>query len=235
MRLGRGSGVAGLAAMRRIDAARRAASRWSARCSSLTKRDLLVVCAAEGLAFVADPSNEDPAYRRVRLRRHAEERRRAGARSAGPAAAGTPDGASGRGARGRGLRAGWPSCSRSPKRRRWRANLSALRDAAPEIVQRLVGGAVRLRRPSRSTCRWNGWKPSPTRCTRRSGRGARFAARWAARCSPSMAVGLSPSRPSRRGAEVARAPIKAELTRTVAVPLARVGARHTFAAAVHRW
>ena len=38
----------------------------------LAKRDLLAICADEGLSFVVDPSNEDTTFHRVRLRRQVE-------------------------------------------------------------------------------------------------------------------------------------------------------------------
>ena len=140
MRLGRGSGVAGLAAMRRTT--QLADDVVLVRpLLGLAKRDLLALCAAEGLAFVADPSNEDPAYRRVRLRRLAGN----------AAALGLDPPALLRLAR---RMARVDEALEAEVSRRlaelqplaapafWSANLSALRDAAPEIVQRLVGGAV---------------------------------------------------------------------------------------------
>lgn len=70
MRLGRGSGIGGLAAMRRrsilapgLILARPLLSR--------TKADLVAVCRDHGLPCVEDPSNADPAFARARLRRQA--------------------------------------------------------------------------------------------------------------------------------------------------------------------
>ena len=141
MRLGRGSGVAGLAAMRRSTPL--ASGITLVRpLLELTKRDLLVVCAAEGLAYVADPSNEDPTYHRVRLRRQTEvaaelgldaptllrlARRMARADEALEAEV------------ARRLIELQPFAEAS----RWRANLTLTPPAAPEIVQRLIGRAVR--------------------------------------------------------------------------------------------
>ena len=72
MRLGRGSGVAGLAAMRRTTPLAEDVA-LVRPLLTLAKRDLLTVCAAEALAFVVDPSNENPAYRRVRLRQQTHQ------------------------------------------------------------------------------------------------------------------------------------------------------------------
>ena len=140
MRLGRGSGVAGLAGMRRTVPLADGVA-LVRPLLDLTKRDLLAVCAAEGLAFSADPSNEDPAYRRVRLRGQAEAAAALGLdppallrlarRTARADAALEAEVA-------RSLAALQPLAEPGL----WRANLAEMPPAAAEIVQRLVGRAV---------------------------------------------------------------------------------------------
>jgi tRNA(Ile)-lysidine synthase len=66
-RLLRGSGVAGLAGMARET---RRGDLWHARpLLDLGKADLVACCEAAGQAYVRDPSNENPAYARTRMRR----------------------------------------------------------------------------------------------------------------------------------------------------------------------
>lgn len=140
MRLGRGSGVAGLAGMRRETPLGQGVA-LVRPLLDLTKPDLLAICAAGGLAFVADPSNEDPTYHRVRLRRQAEA----------AAALGLDRPALVRLAR-RMARAEEALEAEVARRLAelqpiaepglWRANLADGRAAAPEIVQRLVARAI---------------------------------------------------------------------------------------------
>jgi tRNA(Ile)-lysidine synthase len=66
-RLTRGSGVAGLAGM--ASASRLDGLALLRPLLGLRKRTLEALCAAQGRAFLRDPSNENPAYARVRLRR----------------------------------------------------------------------------------------------------------------------------------------------------------------------
>ena len=140
MRLGRGSGVAGLAGMRRETPFTEGVA-LVRPLLELAKLDLLAICAAESLAFVADPSNEDPTYHRVRLRQQAEA----------AATLGLDRPALVRLAR-RMARAE-EALEKEVARRLaelqplaepgfWRADLAVARTAAPEIVQRLVGRAI---------------------------------------------------------------------------------------------
>ena len=72
LRLGRGSGIGGLAGMRRLSPL--APDLWLARpLLDLTKAALVAVCRAAGVPVVDDPSNRDPAYARARLRARAPE------------------------------------------------------------------------------------------------------------------------------------------------------------------
>lgn len=71
MRLGRGSGVTGLAAMRRVTPLSDDIA-LVRPLLDMTKQDLLAVCAAERTAFVDDSSNENPIFQRVRLRQQNE-------------------------------------------------------------------------------------------------------------------------------------------------------------------
>ena len=140
MRLGRGSGVAGLAGMRRETPLSEGVA-LVRPLLELAKLDLLAICAAEGLASVADPSNEDPTYHRVRLRRQAEA----------AAALGLDRPALVRLAR-RMARAEEALEEEVARRLAelqplaepglWRADLAGMRAAVPEIVQRLVGRAI---------------------------------------------------------------------------------------------
>lgn len=66
MRLARGSGVAGLAAMR-VEAARHGIV-LARPFLSLRKARLVAACRAEGWPFLEDPSNADPRFTRARLR-----------------------------------------------------------------------------------------------------------------------------------------------------------------------
>ena len=66
-RLTRGSGVAGLAGMAAVS--RLDGLALLRPLLGLRKRTLEALCAAQGHAFLRDPSNENPAYARVRLRR----------------------------------------------------------------------------------------------------------------------------------------------------------------------
>lgn len=67
MRLGRGSGVAGLAGMRRMTLL--TADLWLVRpLLDLSKAELVAICQADGCDVVDDPSNRDPVYARARLR-----------------------------------------------------------------------------------------------------------------------------------------------------------------------
>ena len=67
LRLARGSGVYGLAAMPE-EGDRRRASRLRARCSRVPRRALREIAAASGLPIVDDPSNADLRFDRVRVR-----------------------------------------------------------------------------------------------------------------------------------------------------------------------
>ncbi len=140
MRLGRGSGVTGLAAMRRVTPF--AGSVTLVRpLLDMTKQDLLAICDAEGLAFVVDPSNEDPAYHRVRLRRQAEA---AAALGLDPP---TLLRLAGRMARAEEALEAEVTRRMAELRPRaepgfWRASLSDADAAVPEIVQRLIGRAA---------------------------------------------------------------------------------------------
>ncbi len=70
LRLTRGSGVAGLAGMRR-DTALAPDLRLVRPLLGLRKGELVAFCQADGLRTVDDPSNADPAYARAKLRAHA--------------------------------------------------------------------------------------------------------------------------------------------------------------------
>ena len=140
MRLGRGSGVAGLAGMRRETLLGEGVA-LVRPLLELAKPDLLAICAAGGLAFVADPSNDDPAYHRVRLRRQAEA----------AAGLGLDRTALVRLARrmARAEEALEQEVARSLAELQplaepglWRADLAVARAAAPEIVQRVVARAI---------------------------------------------------------------------------------------------
>ena len=76
-RLGRGSGLAGLAGMRR-ETALAPGLALVRPLLGRTKTDLIAVCAAAGQAFVDDPSNNDAAYARGRLRAQAPTAARLG-------------------------------------------------------------------------------------------------------------------------------------------------------------
>ncbi|WP_158811481.1 tRNA lysidine(34) synthetase TilS [Beijerinckia sp. L45] len=69
-RLGRGSGIAGLAGMRRETRLARGLTLVRPLLGH-TKADLIAICVAAGQAFVDDPSNHDPAYARGTLRAQA--------------------------------------------------------------------------------------------------------------------------------------------------------------------
>ena len=140
MRLGRGSGVAGLAAMRRTTPLTDGIA-LVRPLLGLTKRALLAICAAEHLPFVVDPSNEDTTFHRVRLRRQAEA----------AAALGLDPPALLRLARrmARIEEALETEVARAMASLRpvaepgsWRADIADVRSMAPEIVQRLIGHAV---------------------------------------------------------------------------------------------
>lgn len=71
LRLGRGSGIAGLAGMRRR--APLAADVQLARpLLGVTKAELVEFCRARAIAFVDDPSNHDQVFARAKLRAHAK-------------------------------------------------------------------------------------------------------------------------------------------------------------------
>lgn len=72
MRLGRGSGVAGLAAMRRRTVLADG-TQLVRPLLGTSKSELLAYCGREALPFFDDPSNENPMFHRVRLRRSADE------------------------------------------------------------------------------------------------------------------------------------------------------------------
>ena len=140
MRLGRGSGVAGLAAMRRVTPLVDGVA-LVRPLLGLTKLELEAVCREAGLATAADPSNRDPAFLRVRLR----------AQAAAAAGLGLDRPALLRLARrmARADEALEAETDRveallQPHRETgaWRANLTSARHVAPEIVQRLVARAV---------------------------------------------------------------------------------------------
>ena len=68
IRLARGSGVSGLAAMARMSPLPGAATRdcrWSARCSECRKARLLATLARPRIAYADDPCNRDPRFTRV--------------------------------------------------------------------------------------------------------------------------------------------------------------------------
>ena len=67
MRLGRGSGVDGLAAMRPLRCA--LGLRWHRPLLGLRRADLRADLAARGIGWAEDPTNEDEGYQRVRARR----------------------------------------------------------------------------------------------------------------------------------------------------------------------
>jgi tRNA(Ile)-lysidine synthase len=71
LRLGRGSGIGGLAGMRR-DTPLTPNLVLTRPLLAVTKNDLVAFCGNQALGFVDDPSNRDPAYARVRLRAQAE-------------------------------------------------------------------------------------------------------------------------------------------------------------------
>lgn len=66
MRLGRGSGVDGLSAMEEVS--RRLGVHWLRPLLGLRRADLRRWLAARGIGWIDDPTNEDPAHQRVRLR-----------------------------------------------------------------------------------------------------------------------------------------------------------------------
>ncbi len=70
LRLGRGSGIGGLAGMRRHSALGPDLT-LTRPLLGVTKDDLVAFCRARAIAFAADPSNGDPAYARTRLRQQA--------------------------------------------------------------------------------------------------------------------------------------------------------------------
>ena len=139
MRLGRGSGIGGLSGMR-SQTELAPGIQLVRPLLHMTKAELVAVCERQGQAFVDDPTNADPAFARARLRQQAGAaavlglrrdtllrlaRRMARAEAAlnaaslqleatlAPAAAGS-----------------------------WRANLSPARDAAPELLQRVLRRAI---------------------------------------------------------------------------------------------
>ena len=67
LRLGRGSGISGLAGMRR-DSPLAPGITLTRPLLDIPKFELLAFCHARALVFVEDPSNRDPAYARARLR-----------------------------------------------------------------------------------------------------------------------------------------------------------------------
>lgn len=70
LRLGRGSGLGGLAGMRHLTAL--APDLWLARpLLHLTKATLVAFCRENAIAYIDDPTNLDPAYARTRLRSQA--------------------------------------------------------------------------------------------------------------------------------------------------------------------
>jgi tRNA(Ile)-lysidine synthase len=66
-RLLRGSNIAGLAGMAAVT--RRGGLRHARPLLGCSKADLVAVCEAAGQPFLRDPSNEDPRYARIRMRR----------------------------------------------------------------------------------------------------------------------------------------------------------------------
>ncbi|MDX2145323.1 MAG: tRNA lysidine(34) synthetase TilS [Rhodospirillaceae bacterium] len=70
MRLARGSGVRGLAAMNSVT--RRAGITLARPLLAAAKSDLVATCARFGQDWALDPSNQDPKYARVRMRRARE-------------------------------------------------------------------------------------------------------------------------------------------------------------------
>lgn len=140
MRLGRGSGVAGLAAMRR----RTPLPDGTLLVRPLlgcAKADLVDICRREHWPYAIDPSNGDETFHRVRLRRRAAE----------AAALGLTPATLRRLAR-RMARADealeaevarfWDIVAPRALPEGWTADLAAVRAAEPEILQRVVGRLV---------------------------------------------------------------------------------------------
>jgi tRNA(Ile)-lysidine synthase len=69
MRLARGAGVKGLAAMRRINTPPRGAAALIRPLLGWRRSDLEEICTEAGLKPAADPSNEDEQFERVRIRK----------------------------------------------------------------------------------------------------------------------------------------------------------------------
>ncbi len=67
LRLGRGSGISGLAGMRR-DSSLAPGITLTRPLLAVPKNELIAFCHARALVFVEDPSNRDPAFARARLR-----------------------------------------------------------------------------------------------------------------------------------------------------------------------
>ena len=67
LRLGRGSGLAGLAGMRRLSPLGHGVI-LARPLLDLSKADLVAVCRAAGVTFLEDPTNHDPVFARARLR-----------------------------------------------------------------------------------------------------------------------------------------------------------------------
>ena len=98
MRLGRGSGLSGLAGMRRETSL---GIRLVRPLLAFSKRDLVAVCHRAGQAFRDDPSNADPTFARVRLRAQVDARDALGLDTRQPLSPRGADGARRRGARRR--------------------------------------------------------------------------------------------------------------------------------------
>ncbi len=143
-RLTRGSGVAGLAGMARET--RRGNLVHGRPLLGVGKAGLVAFCEAEGISFVTDPSNSDPRFARTGLRRLTEVLAAAGLGR---------DGLLRLGARAARAEAALADCARlrldfpgaETGEGLYRANISALREAPPEFLVRLLSREIARLRP----------------------------------------------------------------------------------------
>ena len=140
MRLGRGSGITGLAAMRRVTPLDDGVA-LVRPLLGMPKRDLLAICGRRALAYATDPSNEDPVYHRVRLRRQAEA---AASLGLDPPALLRLARRMARAEQALEAETARVMAMLNPELEpgRWSAVLVPVRTVAPEIVQRILGRAV---------------------------------------------------------------------------------------------
>ena len=137
MRLAHGSGLAGLAGM--AARSRRGAVEIARPLLDIPKAELVAFCDARGLAYAHDPSNEDPAFARPRWRRL----------SASLAAEGLDAPGLARFARRAALAEAALAAAAAAAARRLGVEATGACDAAalaaepPEIVRRVLSGAVR--------------------------------------------------------------------------------------------